>query len=127
LVAGAAVSRLTPEQAETFARSWVAAWNAHALDAILEHYADDVVFTSPFATELVGSDTIHGRAALRAYFAAALDRFPDLAFSQPRVVVGATSVCLLYRSVRDLDAAETLVFDDEGRVVRVYAHYARAD
>jgi ketosteroid isomerase-like protein len=124
LVAGAALSGLTPEQAEAFAREWVAAWNAHALDDILEHYAEDVVFSSPFAAELAGDGTLRGKEALRAYFASALERFPELRFSEPRVALGAGSVCLVYRSVRDLVAAETMLFDEDGRIVRVHAHYA---
>src|SRR5437660_91789 len=62
---------------DTFAADWVAAWNRHDLDAILSHYADDVVFTSPFAVRLTGDGTVRGKPALRAYFAAALTRLPD--------------------------------------------------
>jgi hypothetical protein len=92
----------------------------------MRHYHEDVVFTSPFAVELSGrSDgTLHGRDDLRAYFERALQRFPDLEFSEFRVCVGATSVCLIYRSVRGLLAAETMVFDGHGLVRRVHAHYA---
>ena len=33
--------------AADFARLWLADWNSHDLDAILGHYAEDVIFTSP--------------------------------------------------------------------------------
>jgi ketosteroid isomerase-like protein len=44
----------TRESAERFGVAWLAAWNAHDLDAILARYHDDVVFSSPFAVELAG-------------------------------------------------------------------------
>jgi hypothetical protein len=49
-----------------------------------------------------------------------------LQFGDLDVRVGATSICLVYRSVRDLVAAETMVLDEDRRVVRVYAHYGPA-
>ena len=33
--------------AERFADEWIAAWNSYDLNAILSHYAEDVVFHSP--------------------------------------------------------------------------------
>ena len=33
--------------AERFAKDWVAAWNSHDLDSILEHYEDDFEMSSP--------------------------------------------------------------------------------
>jgi ketosteroid isomerase-like protein len=118
-------SGMTRENAERFAAAWLAAWNAHDLDAILEHYADDVVFTSPFVVELAGraDGTLRGKAELRSYFERGLAAFPDLRFRDLEVRVGAASVCLLYRSVRDLPTAETMVLDEAGQVVRVFAHY----
>ena len=44
-------SGVTRDDAECFAADWLAAWNAHDLDAIIEHYDEDVVFSSPFAVE----------------------------------------------------------------------------
>jgi ketosteroid isomerase-like protein len=116
---------MTREDAERFADDWLGAWNAHDLEAILEHYADDVIFTSPFVVELAGraDGTLRGKDELRAYVARGLEAFPDLRFTDLEVRFGATGVCLLYRSVRDLPAAETMVLDEAGRVVQVFAHY----
>jgi hypothetical protein len=116
---------VTPAEAQAFAEEWIEAWNAHDLERVLAHYADDVAFSSPFAIELTGraDGTIEGKEALRAYFARALEAFPDLHFTELRVARGASSVCLLYRSVRDLQAAETMVVDERGLVTRVWAHY----
>jgi ketosteroid isomerase-like protein len=68
---------LTQEFAREFGREWIEAWNAHDLEKILGHYANDVEFTSPFGRRILGveSTTIHGIAALRDYFGRALKTF----------------------------------------------------
>ena len=70
------------EIARRFAEDWLDAWNAHDLDAILGHFRDDVVFSSPMAARLrEGSDgVVCGKAALRDYWAEGLRRIPDLHF-----------------------------------------------
>lgn len=57
---------------EAFARDWVATWNRSNAEAILVHYADDVVFVSPLAATITGDPEVHGKAALRAYWNIAL-------------------------------------------------------
>jgi hypothetical protein len=117
---------IDPELARRVAEEWLDAWNRHDLEAVLAHYADDVEFTSPFAVELTGraDGTLHGIDELREYFGRALAAFPELRFDGLRVALGVSSVTLCYRSVRGLDAAETMFLDGEGKVVRVLAHYA---
>jgi ketosteroid isomerase-like protein len=116
------------EQAQRLAEEWYAAWNAHDLDRILAHYSDEVVFTSPFAVEIAGHPygRLEGKAALRDYFSAALERFPDLHFEPIALMVGLDSVVLHYRSVMDLPAAELMVLGDDGLVAEVVAHYGDA-
>ncbi len=116
---------IDPELARRVAGEWFDAWNSHDLDAVLGHYATDIEFTTPFALELTGraDGTLRGIDELRSYFGRALAAFPDLRFTDLRVAVGVTSVTLCYRSVRGLDAAETLFFRPDGKIVRVFAHY----
>jgi ketosteroid isomerase-like protein len=113
------------EQAQRLAEEWYAAWNAHDLERILSHYSDDVVFVSPFAVEIAGraDGRLDGKEALRAYFAAGLERFPDLRFEPVALMVGLDSVVLHYRSVEDLLAAELMVVGADGLVTEVLAHY----
>lgn len=119
---------LEQKTAEAFARSWVAAWNAHDLERILAHYADHVEFTSPTAVKLAGapSGTVIGREALRPYFANALGRFPQLNFRLDQVLTGVGSVVLYYRSVNNAQAAELMEFDGSGLIARVLGHYMPA-
>jgi len=112
------------ERAERFAEEWYAAWNAHDLDAILDHYADDVEMGSPLVATLAGREDgrLAGKQALRGYFAAGLERFPDLRFEPIDLFVGVDSVVLHYRSAGRL-SAEVIFLDERDKVVRYLAHY----
>jgi hypothetical protein len=114
------------ERADRFAAEWIAAWNAHDLDAIVAHYADDVTFASPFVAALTGEESgvIRGRAALRDYFRRGLEAYPDLRFDLHAALPGVSSVALHYASVGGRTAIETMELDAEGAVVRVAAHYS---
>jgi ketosteroid isomerase-like protein len=116
---------ISAEDAARFAEEWYAAWNAHDLDAILSHYADDVEFTSPFIVAINDdpSGTLRGKDQLRAYFERGLERYPDLRFEPLDLHVGVDSVTLTYISVEERRAAEVMTLDSNGRVVRVQAHY----
>jgi ketosteroid isomerase-like protein len=113
------------EQAQRLAEEWYGAWNARDLQRILSHYSDDVVFVSPFAVEIAGraDGRLEGTDALRAYFGAALERFPDLKFEPIALMVGLDSLVLHYRSVQDLLAAELMRVGNDGLVTEVIAHY----
>jgi hypothetical protein len=116
---------LTEAAADAFVASWLAAWNAHDVDAVTAHYADDVEYHSPFVAQLAdGPDHLEGLDAVRSYVAAALQRFPELHFDPPTLVgVGAHSLSMVYRSVNDLTAVETLVLGSDGKVTQAICHY----
>jgi len=66
--------------AQSFARAWVAAWNARDVEAVLSHYAEDAVFVSPRATRLMGVARMEGKAALRTYWQTGNSRLSSLRF-----------------------------------------------
>ena len=83
--------------------------------------------TNPCETARRAADgTVRGRDALRAYFAAALAKFPDLHFRLRHALAGVNSLVLLYDSVEALLAAEAFEFDASGKVCRVNCHYTPA-
>jgi ketosteroid isomerase-like protein len=57
------------EIAHRFAGQWLQAWNSHDLEAVLSHFSDDVVFSSPTAAQLgAGRDgVVYGKAAQEAW------------------------------------------------------------
>lgn len=116
---------LTRQFADAFAAHWIDAWNAHDLDAILSHYADDFEMSSPMIALIAEepSGTLRGKAAVRAYWAKALQALPTLRFELEAALLGANSITLYYKGVRGM-AAEVFVFDERGKVCKALAHYA---
>jgi hypothetical protein len=113
-------------EAQQFANEWIAAWNSHDLDAILSHYDENVVLTSPVAARLLNdpSGTVRGKAALRAYFRRGLEAYPDLRFELLDVMSGLSSVVLCYKNQKGTKTAEFMEFGDRRKVVRVVANYS---
>lgn len=107
----------TPDP-QQFADDWVSAWNAHDVEAVLEHFHDDVVFTSPVAARVL-SDTggvVRGKDALRHYWTTALALLPDLHFDVVGVYRGESTLVINYRNHRGELVNEVLTFD--GALVR---------
>jgi ketosteroid isomerase-like protein len=113
------------DQAQKFGQEWVNSWNSHDLDRILSHYADDFQMTSPFIVTMMNepTGTIKGKEKVRAYWAQALARLPELHFDLIEVLASVDSITLYYHAVLGKRAAELLFFDDNGKVRRAVAHY----
>ena len=118
---------MTREEAQDLAKHWVAAWNAHDLDAIMEHYEDAVELTSQVAAQLLAipGGRISGKENLRAYFQRGLDAYPDLQFHLEDVLVGVNSVVLYYANQKGTRTAEFMEMAPTGKVARVVANYSR--
>lgn len=106
-----------------FATEWISAWNAHDLDRVLAHYADDIVLLSPHTLRFANSERVIGIGALRSYWSAALATVPNLKFELDDVMVGQDCLTIVYRNERGQAVTETLEFSPEGLVARSYACY----
>ena len=115
-----------PAAARAFAEGWVDAWNAHDLNAVLAHYSDDFEFSSPLVIQVAGepTGTLKGKAAVQAYWRAALACVPTLRFDLVDVLAGVGCLTILYRGHRGL-AAELFELDANGRAVRGRALYTQ--
>ncbi|HZE39000.1 MAG TPA: nuclear transport factor 2 family protein [Stackebrandtia sp.] len=114
-------------RARAFAADWLAAWNAHDLDALLAHFADDVTFTSPVAAQLLGGDgVLRGKPALRDYWTEGLRRIPDLRFEVVATYVGVDALVINYRNQKGGLVNEVLIFDGE-RVIAGHGTYLGGD
>lgn len=114
---------MTDEEAVAFARRHVDVWNSLEIDAILDHYTDDAVLSSPVAKSVTGSATIRGKAELRDYFTRALTEFPNLQFRLHHTFRGEHGLTLLFQGAGGRLVAEVLGIDDSGKITRVDAHY----
>ncbi|HEY6241399.1 MAG TPA: nuclear transport factor 2 family protein [Burkholderiales bacterium] len=112
--------------AERFAAEWIESWNAHDLDRVLSHYAEDFEMSSPVIVQIAGepTGTLRGKAAVGAYWKKALELIPDLKFQLLSVLTGVGSITLHYKGARGRLAAEVFHFGSDRKVTRAFAHYA---
>jgi ketosteroid isomerase-like protein len=107
------ITGMDHSQATRFAESWVDAWNAHDLDALLDHFADDAVFSSPVAAQLLADSdgVLRGKPAIRDYWRRGLELIPDLRFEVVGVYVGLSTLVINYRNQKGALVNEVLSFD----------------
>ena len=119
---------MTRSEALAFARAWVDAWNRRDVAAVLAHFADDAVFTSPKAALFAGGAVVRGKPALAAYWQRASAGVAELRFTLDRALWDAEARELLVLYDARIDgttrrACELMRFDAEGRQVAGEALY----
>lgn len=109
-----------------FALEWIEAWNSHDLDAIMSHYDDEVVLTSPVAAKILNraSGRVEGKVALREYFRRGLQAYPNLNFELLDAMRGLSSIVLCYRNQSGTRTAEFMELGENGKIIRVVANYS---
>jgi hypothetical protein len=106
--------RVDQTEALAFAEQWAKDWNAHDVDALLAHFAEDVVFTSPVAIRVLGGDgVIRGREQLRTYWSEGIRLIPDLHFDVLAVYAGISTLVINYRNQAGGVVSEVLTFDGD--------------
>ena len=90
--------KITKSVAKSFAHEWINAWNNRDIEAIMSHYDDSIIFSSPFIikAKINSGGTIHSKSELRKYFEKALQQNPDLQFDLKHIMVGIKSITLIY-------------------------------
>ena len=108
-----------------FAAAWAAAWNARDLAAVLAHFSEEVTFTSPIAAQIdpATAGIVRGKAALSAYWTAALAGNPDLHFTVTGVFAGVDTVLIRFRNEAGADRIEALRLRD-GLIVEGHGTFA---
>ena len=111
-------------------RHWEEGWNRGDVDTIMEPFANDVVFSSPFVTRLTGDPaktTIEGHDALRSYVADSLQRVPGIRYTLDATYVGTDAVVLAYTchlpDGSDKTGADSMRVDRDNKVVEWRCHY----
>lgn len=118
------------QQAEAlaFAQDWAVAWNHRDVQTVLDHFADQVQFTSPLAHQVVGTATVAGKSALADYWHQALARIQTLKFTIDSILFDPQSqrLAILYTSqteARTVRATEIMQFNEEGKIIQAEAFY----
>jgi SnoaL-like domain len=116
---------VTPEEARVIAEDWIGAWNAHDLDRIGQHYADDVVLRAPtVVTRWDRPDgCLRGKTEVMEHFRRGLELAPDLHFYLEAVLGSPDGFAVVYERENGHLVADTVVVDESGRAaeVRVYS------
>jgi SnoaL-like protein len=122
-------TRMDKAFAEHFAADWIDSWNAHDLDRVLSHYADDFEMYSPVIIQITGepSGRLCGKSSIGAYWSKALQLIPDLRFELISVLVGVDSITIYYKGAGGRLAAEVFFFVANQKVSRSVAHYSVQD
>ncbi|HET7502228.1 MAG TPA: nuclear transport factor 2 family protein [Kofleriaceae bacterium] len=106
-------------------QSWIDAWNRHDLEAILDHYSDQVEFVSRAIIEL-GIDpagAVVGKPALRRVFVAGLLADPELRFTPLHTFRGVGESALYYIGFRQQHVVEIHALDDRDKIIAARAYH----
>lgn len=116
---------LNNETAKKFVEEWITAFNSHSIGLILEHYANEIEFYSPFIPLLQFNPegVIRNKADLKRYFETGLNAYPALHFELHKYFTGINTIVIYYTSVNNRLAAETFLLNDEARAVKVFCNY----
>ncbi|WP_018998252.1 YybH family protein [Hirschia maritima] len=116
---------ITREEAESFARSWVQAWNDKDIAAVANHYSDDIIYHSPKLIEVIehNGPFLVGKNALIEYWNAAIEGANSLYFEVNNIFLSSDAVTLCFVNHRGQDVAETFIFDENLKIKECIACY----
>ncbi len=117
---------LERQQARDYAEQWIAAWNAHDLNAIMKLYSPEVSFTAPTVIDRwhKPDGTLVGQNALREHFQRGLELAPNLHFELLDVLIGVDGITIIYRRETGALVADVVELDDEYLGEEVHAYYS---
>jgi len=105
---------MTMPDPRRYAEEWIEAWNARDVEAVLAHFHDNAVFSSPIALKL-GHGTqgaVSGKDAIRRYWTSALQLNPELRFRIDSVHAGVNALVIGFMTQDDVSRAEILIFEN---------------
>ena len=116
---------MTAPDLTALGREWIAAWNAHDLDRVLAHYADDFEMSSKHIAGFGfdASGTLRGKDKVREYWAFALAKVPDLHFKLIDVYTSPDSLVVFYENERGGKVCEYLRLDASGKIAQGSGNY----
>jgi ketosteroid isomerase-like protein len=118
----------TKADVQHIAEDWIDAWNAHDLDRISHHYAENVVFEANTVMARWNREDgrLAGRAEVREQFRKGLELAPDLHFTLEEVFLAPSGYAVLYRRENGNRVIDSVVLDEQGLAVHVTAFYSAA-
>jgi ketosteroid isomerase-like protein len=115
------------QEAKGMAKSWCDAWTRGDLDAVMEHYADNVRFSSPTVIKRleIQRGWLEGKEKLREHFAVGI-RAPNLRFDFVDVLLGVDGIAIAYRRETGALVVDLVELDKKTKVVVARAYYSES-
>jgi ketosteroid isomerase-like protein len=117
--------QISEAEAQRIAEEWIDAWNRHDIEAILDHYADDIVSVSPLAIERLGvpDGAVRGKEQLRDYFSRGIAPGSPLKFELQRVLLGAGGMAIYYTRENGRHCVDVMTLNEAGKVTSARVFY----
>lgn len=117
---------MTKEATELFANNWIDSWSSHDINAIVEHYTEEIEFHSPLILLLKFNELgiITNKNKLEKYFKIGLIAYPDLTFKLHNVFFCDNTLVLYYTSVNGHSSAEVFHLNENSKALKVFCNYS---
>jgi hypothetical protein len=89
------------------------------VEAVLSHFSESVIFTSPRAKATVGTSKVEGKSRLREYWTKAIDRIQTIHFTLDYVISDGDRIGIVYIAEIDgrrMRCVEFMIVGDDGLV-----------
>lgn len=119
---------ITTTFAEDFAKAWINSWNAHDIDAVLSHYADDFVIETPRALEVVpeSNGIVVGKKAVRKYWLVSMEQRPNLQFQLLDLLIGINGISIYYlNAATNKRSVEVMNFNSDKKVNKAFVYHSK--
>lgn len=118
---------ITLDFAKKFANEWVASWNSHNIEKILEHYSDDFTIETPMAAKLFpeSNGLVVGKASVKKYWLIGLERIPNLKFEILDILIGINGLTIYYiNTATNKKSVEVMSFNKDNKVNKAIVNYS---
>ena len=115
----------TSAELRIIAEDWIAAWNAHDLDRIMKHYANDVEFeaNTVVARWPKPDGKLRGSTELREHFRFGLSLAPHIHFTLEQVFSAPSGYAVLYRRDNGNQVLDVVELNADDKAQKVKAFY----
>ncbi len=104
---------------------WIDAWNAHDLERIMSHYADEVEFIAQTVVSRwdKADGKLKGKNELRQHFSKGLALAPNIHFTVDDILWAPCGYAVLYHRENGNRVLDAVELDEHGLATKVTAYY----
>jgi ketosteroid isomerase-like protein len=105
-------------------RDWLNAWNSRDIDRLMDHYHEDIEFTSPTVIKRWNnpSGKLIGKEALRKHFMKGFEQANHIQFELLGILEGIDGFILVYRKEMQGMGADLVTLNEMGKAMKVVCY-----